>query len=625
MSGAIERGRNKRSRGRGRVSRGKAWDAGGRGVWNKNSRSPKKCNLRNNNRIKLNPYASEFVSQKKTSVSSPYLSKPEGSPAPRRREKEKPIRADFLLNFRYAPIKQDDDPSFQRDHKSENYVPFSKERFLQANYRFLVKTDGNYISHAFDSDRLVHWDDIVEILFSTTGAYTCPICLAPPVAAKITRCGHIFCYSCILQYLSLVDKRWRECPICKEMVYEKHLRSAVIQVNPTFDVGKPYKFVLMKRDKTCTITLPRTLWKPTARFPFDYSNLAKYMRFVRASNIENILHREELELKAGLQEETLADGDTDYSAIFYQIALEKNKEAKEVVRKNGTKKLAPQFTLDSDDEEEGVGNKKKNIADESKDYYFFYQSADGQHCYLHPFSMVCLLKQFKSVQNLPDEITVTISEKEEHTQSERYRKKQKCLSHMSLGTSFTLCEIDIAGSNLFSKECKAAIAPDVKRREKRKRQLAKERAAEAEKIRLASLKRSIMNQNEFQDVQQLEEAFSSYLKNDQFYNDAQVTDLLNQKEIFPDLPQLEGDSTKKEIAEDEPSIAAETTKKVEEPSFLDVVNNIAPPPLHTLMGERKESQGQRKRRKRGRKGGGGGGKKGTTLVLFSSGMRRNYH
>jgi hypothetical protein len=48
--------------------------------------------------------------------------------------------------------------------------------------------------------------------------------LYPPTAAKITRCGHVFCWSCILHYLSLSDHSWRKCPICYESIYRKDLK-----------------------------------------------------------------------------------------------------------------------------------------------------------------------------------------------------------------------------------------------------------------------------------------------------------------------------------------------------------------------------------------------------------------
>lgn len=53
---------------------------------------------------------------------------------------------------------------------------------------------------------------------------SCPICLYPPLAAHITRCGHIFCWSCMLHYLSLSDKSWSKCPICYEAVHGGDLK-----------------------------------------------------------------------------------------------------------------------------------------------------------------------------------------------------------------------------------------------------------------------------------------------------------------------------------------------------------------------------------------------------------------
>lgn len=57
---------------------------------------------------------------------------------------------------------------------------------------------------------------------------SCPICLYPPVAAHITRCGHIFCWPCMLQYLSLSDKSWSKCPICYEAVHSSDLKRLVM-------------------------------------------------------------------------------------------------------------------------------------------------------------------------------------------------------------------------------------------------------------------------------------------------------------------------------------------------------------------------------------------------------------
>ena len=42
--------------------------------------------------------------------------------------------------------------------------------------------------------------------------------------AKMTRCGHIYCWPCILHYLALGEKSWRKCPICYESVHDTDLK-----------------------------------------------------------------------------------------------------------------------------------------------------------------------------------------------------------------------------------------------------------------------------------------------------------------------------------------------------------------------------------------------------------------
>ena len=53
---------------------------------------------------------------------------------------------------------------------------------------------------------------------------SCPICLHYPTAAKMTRCGHIYCWACILHYLTLGEKTWRKCPICYESIHSDDLK-----------------------------------------------------------------------------------------------------------------------------------------------------------------------------------------------------------------------------------------------------------------------------------------------------------------------------------------------------------------------------------------------------------------
>ena len=165
-------------------------------------------------------------------------------------------------------------------------MPFNKERYVNAQYRFLVKPTGDYTAYFADSDIYLNWADILTVLIPTTSALssashmnalpaslqqpslelhegaTCPICLSPPTAPRMTKCGHVFCFPCILHYLTLQETasqsgsstptpyhhhlpgahrntplttlsnappatppKWKRCPICWDAVYAKDLKA----------------------------------------------------------------------------------------------------------------------------------------------------------------------------------------------------------------------------------------------------------------------------------------------------------------------------------------------------------------------------------------------------------------
>lgn len=70
---------------------------------------------------------------------------------------------------------------------------------------------------------------------------------------KMTKCGHIYCWSCISRYLGMAQKGWRKCPICFDSVSTKHLKSTSIELVPEYHEGDHIKFTLMRRHKDCTV------------------------------------------------------------------------------------------------------------------------------------------------------------------------------------------------------------------------------------------------------------------------------------------------------------------------------------------------------------------------------------
>jgi hypothetical protein len=82
----------------------------------------------------------------------------------------------------------------------------------------------------------------------------CPICLenlSQMVTPRITKCGHIYCWSCLLQYLAYdKEKNWKRCPLCFDPVYKNELRNINISQGKYYKEGDLIKFNLMVRNKS---------------------------------------------------------------------------------------------------------------------------------------------------------------------------------------------------------------------------------------------------------------------------------------------------------------------------------------------------------------------------------------
>lgn len=164
------------------------------------------------------------------------------------------LSGNHLLNFHYDPVSRPQmraPPPPRRHHKRK---PYNKDLFLQANFKFVVLDTGNYMLESMDPDRTLQWEDIICMRYSTPSSVQCPICLESPLCPQITSCGHIFCFSCILQYL-LMGKEdhkgdcWKRCPLCFVMISMKDLYTLYIENVTQYHVGDKVEFLLLTRKK----------------------------------------------------------------------------------------------------------------------------------------------------------------------------------------------------------------------------------------------------------------------------------------------------------------------------------------------------------------------------------------
>jgi hypothetical protein len=118
---------------------------------------------------------------------------------------------------------------------------------------------------------VVDWDLIEQIVYPTPVEYECVICLTPPTCAfvhtqqsvshcitnlwprdysKMARCGHVFCYCCLIRYFGYATGQSMPCPVClKERIYLHDLRSVLLQTVPKYEIGNIIEFGLLNRLK----------------------------------------------------------------------------------------------------------------------------------------------------------------------------------------------------------------------------------------------------------------------------------------------------------------------------------------------------------------------------------------
>ncbi|KAM7250447.1 hypothetical protein ACFE04_022330 [Oxalis oulophora] len=168
------------------------------------------------------------------------------------------MNGNHLLNFHYdhpvtrpQPRRSRPAPPPRRPHKIK---PYNKDLFLQANYKFVVLDTGEYAPEIMDPDKMLRWEDIICVRYSTPFQVQCPICLEYPLCPQITSCGHIFCFPCILQYLLMGEDNhkvdcYRRCPLCFVMISPKDLYTIYIENVKQYSVGDPIEFMLLTRQR----------------------------------------------------------------------------------------------------------------------------------------------------------------------------------------------------------------------------------------------------------------------------------------------------------------------------------------------------------------------------------------
>ncbi|XP_043757543.1 RING finger protein 10 [Cervus elaphus] len=489
----------------------------------------------------------------------------------------KKINLNHLLNFTFEPRGQaghfegSGHGSWGKRNKW-GHKPFNKELFLQANCQFVVSEDQDYTVHFADPDTLVNWDFVEQVRICSHEVPSCPICLYPPTAAKITRCGHIFCWACILHYLSLSEKTWSKCPICYSSVHKKDLKSVVATESRQYVVGDTITMQLMKREKGVLVALPKSKWM-NVDHPIHLGDEqhSQYSKLLLASK-EQVLRRVVQEEKAALERQLAEEKHTPESC-FIEAAIQELKAREEALSglaesrgevpgvvaaleqlvlmaplakepvfppRKGVLEYLSAFDEDTTEvcslgpprpvalplveEEEAVSEAEPEGLSEacedlelaednlgegtictessqqepitkpsithlsSSPCYYFYQAEDGQHMFLHPVNVRCLVREYGSLEQSPEKISATVVEISGYSMSEDVRQRHRYLSHLPLTCEFSICELALQPP-LVSKETLEIFSDDIEKRKRQRQKKAREERRRERRIEMEENKK----------------------------------------------------------------------------------------------------------------------------------------
>ncbi|CAB3242490.1 unnamed protein product [Arctia plantaginis] len=214
----------------------------------------------------------------------------------------------------------------QQKKRQQHQVPHRHENDLHliANYQFVVKEDGDYKSILIDPKTPIKWwEQIEQIVVRGTGKTECPICLSPPTAGRVGKCGHVYCWACILHYAATRETRLPPCPVCIQTALHVKVMKPIriVQWNsPAEEVTM--RLVRRLRDSnTVEVAPPRGFLTEAADpiLPLSNIDVAPYCKLFSATKqqVHDIIQRERDEIKQRI----LAEIDTT-EIVFLEQALE---------------------------------------------------------------------------------------------------------------------------------------------------------------------------------------------------------------------------------------------------------------------------------------------------------------
>lgn len=343
--------------------------------------------------------------------------------------------ADDTSESQYEKSSRSSRPKNQKKKTNRNDIHLHGLSYINANYKFILNSKGDYKANLIDPNLPFEMKDIYRVIVKQHD-YHCPICMGEEfVAPRMTKCGHIFCFPCLINMFENVknDKTKTNlgnqhnplisCPLCSEVIREKFplLPVLIEQVKEGEDKIGPmtYRTVsLMYRNHSRIYSQAISNFYQFKGFngaipwinhnctPLNYKQYSPYANNSRLifCDIEFVISCFEKEVEDIMTQKFVDQEVYGDSGIYYDIALQRIKNElsrlKDLCAEDDTK--APQqpdlssINLNS----LSISNSYEIRLPSFKDGYYFYQCDINSriHYYLSPIDV----KVINHLFNVPD-------------------------------------------------------------------------------------------------------------------------------------------------------------------------------------------------------------------------------
>ncbi|KAF2861476.1 hypothetical protein K470DRAFT_256860 [Piedraia hortae CBS 480.64] len=409
---------------------------------------------------------------------------------------------------------------------------FDQARYVHANYRFIVHPDGDYHAQAADADVYLDWSTVLQVVASSkTQSAACPICLGDPVAARMAKCGHIFCLSCLIRFMhfGVDDTRTQSqkksmsktCPICWERIYLSDARPVKFFSGQEVDHPKNGQSIvlrLLRRTPDSTLALPRDEAISNTRncdVPWCFAlGAMDHARIMKGSKDYMIQQYDELISIIKVSEEedrVMFDEDSVWTRRAITMLNDEKAMARNIAsspQERDEEALGPDMAESEESRRKYDGQKRYSLRPKSSNQptgtqpaqnsptclprsiqdlrqpekplpseYLFYQAL--HHYYLSPLDISILKSTYGTFNAFPPEVSPHV----EHVSSgfvvnEQLRKSARYLGHLPLGCEVSFLECDWTGI------VPAKVLKNFKKVLDRRRNLREEKNVREEKDRL---------------------------------------------------------------------------------------------------------------------------------------------